>query len=110
MKIEELIERDPEKLSGAPVFAHTRVPIKHLFDYLESGDNLDSFLEQFPTVSRDQALAVLSASRETLLNAPNDTQARLELMRKAVNDKLFLEDLNGTMDDFRYVDQHEHSS
>jgi uncharacterized protein (DUF433 family) len=110
MKIEELIERDPEKMSGAPVFPRTRVPIKHLFDYLESGDSLDSFLEQFPTVSRSQAVAVLSASRETLLSAPNDTQARLELMRKAVNDELFLADLNGTMDDFKYADQHESSS
>lgn len=110
MKIEELIERNPDKLSGVPVFPRTRVPIKHLFDCLESGDSLDSFLEQFPSVSRDQALAVLSASRETLLSAPNDTQAGLELMRKAVNDELFLEDLNGTMDDFSYVDHHEHSS
>ena len=108
MKIEELIERDPEKMSGVPVFPRTRVPIKHLFDYLEGGDSLDSFLEQFPTVSRDQALAVLSASRETLLSAPTDTQARLELMRDAVNDKLFLEDLNETMDNFTHADQHEH--
>lgn len=108
MKIEELIERDPEKMSGAPVFPRTRVPIKHLFDCLESGDSLDSFLEQFPSVSRDQALAVLGASRETLLSAPTDTRARLESMREAVQDELFLEDLNETMDDFRYTDQHEH--
>lgn len=47
MKIEELIERDPEKMSGVPVFPGTRVPIKHLFDYLEGGDSLDYFLEQF---------------------------------------------------------------
>jgi uncharacterized protein (DUF433 family) len=107
MKIEELIERDPEKMSGVPVFPRTRVPIKHLFDYLESGDSLDSFLEQFPTVSRDQALAVLSASRETLLGVTSDTQARLELMREAVNDELFIEDLNETMEDFKHVDQPE---
>jgi uncharacterized protein (DUF433 family) len=108
MKIEELIERDPEKMSGTPVFPGTRVPIKHLFDYLEGGDSLETFLDQFPTVSRDQALAVLGASRDSLLSTPTDTQARLEFMRKAVNDELFLEDLNATMDDFRYPDQQEH--
>jgi uncharacterized protein (DUF433 family) len=58
MKIEELIERNPEKMSGTPVFPDTRVPIKHLFDYLEGGDSLETFLDQFPTVSRDQALAL----------------------------------------------------
>jgi uncharacterized protein (DUF433 family) len=108
MKIEELIERDPEKMSDTPVFPGTRVPIQHLFDCLESDDSLDSFLDQFPTVSRDQALAVLSASRESLVSAPTDTQARLELMREAANDKLFLEDLNTTLEDFRYADQLEH--
>jgi uncharacterized protein (DUF433 family) len=107
MKIEELIERDPEKVSGVPVFLRTRVPIKHLFDWLESGDSLDFFLEHFPTVSRDQALAVLKASSETLLSVTTDTQARMELMREAVNDELFMEDLNKTMEDFKYVDQPE---
>jgi uncharacterized protein (DUF433 family) len=108
MKIEELIERDPEKLGGTPVFPGTRVPIKHLFDYLEAGDSLETFLDQFPTVGRDQALAVLSASRESLLSAPTSTQARLEVMNEAAHDELFLADLNATLEDFRYADQQEH--
>ena len=62
-----LIERDPEKLGGTPVFFGTRVPVKNLFDYLEAGDSLDAFLDDFPTVSREQALGVLEASKEWLL-------------------------------------------
>jgi uncharacterized protein (DUF433 family) len=54
-----LIEVDPEKLGGTPVFYGTRVPIQNLFDCLESGESLDAFLDQFPTVTREQALAVL---------------------------------------------------
>ena len=53
------IKSDPDLLGGAPCFAGTRVPIKNLFDYLERGRDLDFFLKQFPSVTRDQALAVL---------------------------------------------------
>ena len=67
MGAEGLIERDPEKLSGTPVFAGTRVPVKNLFDYLEGGDSLDVFLDDFPTVTREQALGVLEVSRECLV-------------------------------------------
>ncbi|HKP12116.1 MAG TPA: DUF433 domain-containing protein [Blastocatellia bacterium] len=67
MKPTELIESDPEKLSGTPVFWGTRVPIQNLFDSLESGESLDEFLDQFPTVTREQALGVLEASKESLL-------------------------------------------
>lgn len=63
----QLIERDPEKLGGTPVFYGTRVPIKNLFDCLAAGERLNEFLDQFPTVAREQALKVLEASRETLL-------------------------------------------
>lgn len=108
MRIEELIERNPEKMSGTPVFCGTRVPIKHLFDYLEGGESLEEFLDQFPSVSRDQALAVLSASRESLLNTPMSTQARLESMKEAANDELFMADLNATLEDFRDADKLEH--
>jgi uncharacterized protein (DUF433 family) len=62
-----LIEVDPEKLGGTPVFYGTRVPIRNLFDCLESGESLDEFLDQFPTVTREQALAVLEKSKERLL-------------------------------------------
>ena len=61
-----LITRDPETLGGTPVFAGTRVPVKTLFDYLEAGDCLDDFLDDFPTVSREQAVAVLEAAQEAL--------------------------------------------
>lgn len=63
IRLNEIIEIDPEKMSGTPVFRGTRVPIKSLFDYLEGGDNLETFLEDFPTVSRDQAIGVLEVSR-----------------------------------------------
>jgi uncharacterized protein (DUF433 family) len=67
MNASEFIEVDPEKMSGTPVFAGTRVPINHLFDYLEAGDSLDVFLDDFPTVKREQALGVLELMRERLL-------------------------------------------
>ena len=63
----QLIERDPEKLGGTPVFFGTRVPIQNLFDCLENGETLDEFLDQFPTVTREQARSILEASKETLL-------------------------------------------
>jgi uncharacterized protein (DUF433 family) len=61
-----LIEIDPEKLSETPVFCGTRASIQNLFDCLEAGYTLDQFLDQFPTVTRDQALALTEASRERL--------------------------------------------
>ena len=54
-----LITIDPDIQSGTAVFAGTRVPVQNLFDYLEEGDSLDVFLKQFPSVTRDQAIAVL---------------------------------------------------
>ena len=68
MNIKEVVEVDPEKMSGTPVFFGTRVPIQNLFDCLEGGENVDEFLDQFPTVSREQALDVLELSRESLLS------------------------------------------
>ena len=67
MDIKDLIEVDPEKMSGTPVFTGTRVPINHLFDYLKSGDSLEIFLKDFPTVTREQALGVIEVMRERLL-------------------------------------------
>ena len=61
-----IVSRDPEIMSGALCFAGTRVPVNHLFDYLESSSSLDDFLEDFPTVSRQRAIAVLEAARTTL--------------------------------------------
>jgi len=62
-----LITFDPKIQSGAPVFAGTRVPVRNLFDYLEEGDTLDVFLKQFPSVTRDQAVAVLEKARVSLV-------------------------------------------
>ena len=56
--------RHPEILGGVPVFVGTRVPVRSLFDYLEGGDTLAEFLHQFPSVKREQAIAVLSAAFE----------------------------------------------
>jgi len=69
MNANELIECDPEKLGGTPVFFGTRVPIRNLFDCLESGESLEEFLDQFPTVAREQAVQVLEASKEELLTS-----------------------------------------
>jgi len=67
MKLEEVIEVDPEKLGGTPVFRGTRVPIKNFFDYLEGGESLEVFLEDFPTVGREQALGLLESVRKQVL-------------------------------------------
>ena len=58
---------DPEVHSGTPVFFGTRVPIKTLFDHLEAGDSLEIFLDDFPSVSREVAVAVLEEARAALL-------------------------------------------
>ena len=63
-----VIEINPDKVSGAPLFAGTRVPIKNLFDYLEAGDTLEDFLEGFPPVTREQAVVVLQMAEQSLVN------------------------------------------
>lgn len=59
-----VVHADPEIMGGTPAFVGTRVPVQSHFDYLEAGDSLEEFLEAFPTVSREQAIAVWR-SRET---------------------------------------------
>ncbi len=61
-----VVHSDPKILGGTPVFVGTRVPVKNLFDYLEGGYTIEQFLEQFPTVSRSQAVAALELAREAL--------------------------------------------
>lgn len=61
------IHSDPEILEGTPVFVGTRVPFQSLLDYLEGGDTLDDFLEDFPTVTRQQAVSALEQAKEALL-------------------------------------------
>ena len=64
---ESVIMQDPEILSGQPVFRGTRVPFLELIDYLEGGDTLDEFLEQYPGVSREQAIAALEEAKALVL-------------------------------------------
>ena len=69
MKAKAVVVVDPDIMSGTPCFAGTRVPVRGLLDYLEAGDSLDKFLEQFPTVSRDQAIAFLELSADAMLKS-----------------------------------------
>ncbi|MDE0027729.1 MAG: DUF433 domain-containing protein [Spirochaetaceae bacterium] len=62
----QVIHRDPEILGGTPVFVGTRVPVQALLDYLEAGRPLAEFLDDFPTVARGQAIAVLERAKEML--------------------------------------------
>ena len=62
-----LITIDPNIHSGTPVFSGTRVPVKTLFDHLEAGDSLEVFLNDFPSVSRELAVAVLEGARAALM-------------------------------------------
>jgi len=57
---------DPEVMSGTPVFAGTRVPVQNLFDYMEGGDDLTEFLDDFPSVSKEAVIAVLEMARLSL--------------------------------------------
>ena len=65
-KITEVVHSDPEIVGGTPVFVGTRVPLRNLFDYLEGDYALDEFLFDFPSVSREQALAALEAAHAFL--------------------------------------------
>jgi uncharacterized protein (DUF433 family) len=62
-----VVHSDPEILGGVPVFVGTRVPVQSLFDYIEGGDTLDEFVRQFPSVRREQAVAVLEIARESVM-------------------------------------------
>ncbi|MEZ5966934.1 MAG: DUF433 domain-containing protein [Planctomycetota bacterium] len=66
MSSTDVIDRSPDVLSGTAVFRGTRVPVQTLLDYLEADQRIDDFLADFPTVSRDQAIAVLELAREAL--------------------------------------------
>jgi len=64
---ESVVHSDPEILGGTPVFVGTRVPLKNLIDYLAAGDSLDLFLDDFPSVTRQQAVATLEVARDILI-------------------------------------------
>jgi uncharacterized protein (DUF433 family) len=67
MKLDSVIHSDPEILGGTLVFVGTRVPVQSLFDHLEAGDSIDEFLDGFPSVRREQVIALLEASRQQIL-------------------------------------------
>lgn len=67
MKKNAVVAVDPEIMSGEPCFAGTRVPVRALLDYIEGGETLGEFLEQYPTVSRKQAVAFLEQASERLV-------------------------------------------
>ena len=73
MEINEIINVDEDILGGQPVFRGTRVPVESLFDHLEAGVPLDEFLEDFPTVSKEQAIALLDVANR-LLTSKNVAQ------------------------------------
>lgn len=65
--LSNILHSDPEILGGTPVFTGTRVPVQSLFDHLEGGQSIDDFLEGFPSVRREQVIALLQRSRQDLL-------------------------------------------
>ena len=73
--IDNVIDRDAYTLGGTPVFSGTRVPVRILIEYLEAGDRLDDFLDSFPTVSRNQAIAVLRRAKATLTSKADEVTA-----------------------------------
>lgn len=67
MSVKSVVHSDPDILGGTPVFIGTRVPVQTLIDYLEGGQTIMEFLDDFPTVSQEQAVAALERAKETLL-------------------------------------------
>ncbi len=72
---DKLIDRNPDILGGTPVFSGTRVPVRILMEHLEAGDRLDEFLEDYPTVTRDQAVAVLERAKAMLVDKVDEATA-----------------------------------
>ena len=73
---DSVIHSDPEIVSGTPVFKGTRVMVKNLFDYLAAGDNLEEFLDAFPSVSREQAVKALDMAKEALESYAYESASR----------------------------------
>jgi uncharacterized protein (DUF433 family) len=73
MKANSVVKIDPEIMSGEPCFAGTHVPVRTLLDYLEGSDSLDEFLEDFPTVAREQAIAFLEQSADAMFATMTQT-------------------------------------
>lgn len=73
VKRNSIVHSDPQILGGTPVFVGTRVPVKALFDYLEGNHSLDEFLDDFPSVTREQALAALELAHEAVTAGANSS-------------------------------------
>ena len=67
----KVVHSDPEIMSGEPVFVGTRVPVYNLFEYLEAGDSLDVFLDAFPSVTKEQAIAALELGKKAVQELAN---------------------------------------
>ena len=68
-KLKNIIHCDPNIMGGTPVFVGTRVPLQNLIDYLEGGESIEDFLDGFPSVKREQVVAVIEAGKLTMLEA-----------------------------------------
>jgi len=69
-----VVHSDPEILSGTAVFIGTRVPVQNLFDYLEADDRIGDFIDDFPSVTREQVIAVLESAREALVDGASPSR------------------------------------
>jgi uncharacterized protein (DUF433 family) len=67
MELNKIVHSDPEIVSGTPVFVGTRVPVQALLDYLEEGETIEEFLDDFPSVSREQVIAFIEEAGRALL-------------------------------------------
>ena len=74
--VKAVINRDPKILGGTPVFSGTRVPVRILWDHLEANVRLDEFLDDYPTVSREQAIAVLESAAGMLIGNERESTTR----------------------------------
>ena len=72
---DKLIDRDPDILGGTPVFSGTRVPVRILMEHLEAGGRLDDFLDDYPTVSRDQAVGLIERATTMLVGGVDESTA-----------------------------------
>ena len=72
MRIQDIIQIDKEIISGQPVFMGTRVPVDSLFDHLEAGISLDEFLDDFPSVTKEQAISLLEIANKMLTSQKAD--------------------------------------
>ncbi len=76
MNLHELIDRDSDGPNGVAVFSGTRIPVTFLFEFLNDDQTMETFLDHYPTVSRDQACGVLGASRDLLLTLDRKLKSR----------------------------------